>query len=69
VGIVPLEHRQPGLGNMDQPRMHARSPAGAAVAVGHIHNRPRLVVVSRHVWDNVLVMPVREGLHPFQQGS
>jgi hypothetical protein len=66
---VPLEHRRPGLDNMDQPHMRARSPVPvvAAVVVGHIHNHRRLEIVSRHVWDNVLVMPVRGGLHLFQQ--
>jgi hypothetical protein len=66
---VPLEHRRPGLGNMDLPHMRVRNPVVAAVVVGHIHSRQRLEIVSRHVWGNALVMPVRGGLHPFQQDS
>jgi hypothetical protein len=56
---------------MDPPHMRVRSPVPvvAVAAVGHIHKHRRLEIVSRHVWDNVLVMPVRGGLHPFQQGS
>jgi hypothetical protein len=68
---VPLEHRRPGLGNMDPPHMRVHSPLTvvAALVVGHIHSHQRLEIVSRHGWGNVLVMPVPGGLHPFQQGS
>jgi hypothetical protein len=66
---VPLEHQKPGIGSTDQPHMRAHNPAVAAVVVGHIRIHQRLEIVSRHVWGNVLVMPVLGGLYLFQQGS
>lgn len=49
--------------------MRVRSPVSvvAAVVVGHIRSLQMLEIVFRHAWGNVLVMLVREGLHPFQQ--